>query len=1737
MEVNLQTRNLVMVGLSVLSDAPSNPYQPPLRDGIHLRWAFKPELGFPWYGFSLFRRRHLPDADTPVCVSQSMGSLSRGPQADKNLNIPSIGQFSSDTNLFLTDDFPPSSALEFDLDGRSYLHFTPVETVHRVEVRLGFHAPTRVAVVALSGDTPVVQTSVEGAPGQMVTATLEFDAITAVELSAGPAALVDLCFVPVSQNARLGWQPVDNFPYPLCLPLTHPDYPCTQGINEDLSRARAVAKQRIWYGDPAQFISIPGPILTTGTISVVNGSPLVKGTDTQWRGDLVGAVLQVSGDSTAYTIMAVVTPNKLVLSRDYAGTSRNGTTYAAYQDGFGQFHDQLAQLVTGGSAADPMMNGFMPVPISSGTASFIRDHTEVWSDGTSWTDDVVDLTLEVVDVEVNLGTVSVFSGSPEVYGFGTTWGSDLIGLTFQIAGERARYTVKYVDSPIRLQLNRGYTGATGDGKAYTIVEKTPYTIKDVTNISPTRQQLKLDRGYAGDTVDTGTNKSYAIVGRMQPEEAGEVTPVMSRQYPLDLVLLATLHPAVAQMIGLYWIDRPPDPTLAYDYLIVADYEGQASKFPNRVLNWIAHNGFDHLWAYIVFNKKMAPSPALSAPDDVRVYALPGGTIRPCEDVTNNAGLRWNRGVTGLGILLPGQPIMNHLWRADLGNGETPTAPGAYTLLTQDRPALPAETQLDPAETIQYPPIWPPFSLHAIDGGLRDGWYSYQVSGIDIFGRHSANSAAGPWYQWTPAPVPPPWYYQDPAPPNGIVHPFAVRLLDKDPPPSPTGIEAYALDRLDPTLLKDAAYTAWWNSLTTSSWYQAFPEAEKQNLIGLRVRWLWTAAHMQQAPDTREFRIYYHPGQMNALLGSTRSVTAVSGTVSAVETDIDNTRPVNAYIGAWLQIGPDSFEIVASEASSPLRVQVKSGPVISSEAISAGNGSPTVTGDQTNWDKTITGFTLKIAGEPTEYTILKVEDPPAQQLTLDRGYVGSTGGGKAYTITGKLPRANAPCTLVIPPVYTAGTISAVNRSPTVTGVGTNWHAEFAGAEFQVAGDAAVYIIVRVDSPTQLTLDRDYEGINNPDKRYLIRHPHPLFDDYTVPTPWEERYYVVGYDEHVAETLPPLLDSNRRELSGAAATVAGAVVSLDGSPDLSGIRLAGEHLFLANDSNRPDKRYCITAIDNVAKTVTVDGMPNIGGASSGWVIGFPLRTYEVFLPDPGGTFRRGLPLTPALAGPIVYAYIGVSAADDKRHTLDNPRWSEQSRGGWGGSERFGNEGHVGQPAKIFRVLREPPLAPVPPPPDSDRVYASPPDYHSRSYYTYRWRPPVDPAHPERLLPLRCHIFRALDDSLFKTDWEQRSRSPITLSADPSDEKYFPVEWQGPEPSKIAKRQQIADHLNRLNSFAHDASGTEQAMAYYRQLLNDDLRVLAGLPGNKGAFTQLTIRPLDPDDPTNADIKGPDSPDDYILNPNLRAYVDTLDGRAPGNCYFYRAAYVDSAHNRSELSSSTVPVCLPNVVPPRAPVITKVLGGDRQIILKWASNREPDVREYRVYRIDSEEAARDLRLMTLVHTEPVASGDPAVRPAEVEFVDTTVIPYQDNFYRLVALDGASNASVPSLVVTGWAYDYGPPAEPIWERSEWVKLDSEGNEHPWTDNTPALILAVALAFTIPQGYVSALVQRQDGGWRSITSWTRKPLSDSTSIPWHFAAYDTTARPTQENRYRAKLMSLAGVILESSTVRMVLAP
>lgn len=1171
----LQTFDLAMAGLGIRGDRPPNEIQPRLRDGIHLRWGFRRRVGFPWYGFHLFRRHHR--LGIPACLGTLTQGLVVGAIGGTQLVLPKL-RISSERELVLTDDFPPPG-VELDLRRRRMLRvdFDPAEPVRRVVVTIGFRDDADIELRALARATPVDLARVRGRAGDVVDAELEFDLIDRLEVTGGPAAIIDVCFVPVAQDATEGWRIIADFPYPLCLPVAHGAYPCPTGP-ASRSAAETMALARVVYGPAARW----------------------------------------------------------------AGAD------------FSDLHRQLELLVRSGPSGPRMAD---------------------------------------------------------------------------------------ISAPVK--------GATLPG-------------------DPATKPLE-----------------------------------MPRQRPLDLVTLAAVHPAVAQMLGLYWVDEEAEPGVAYDYLLVGDWSGALPSDPQQLLGILQEEGFLNVTGVIAFDLEAVRQPPLPAPGDCGVYALPGA-VHPdvtgtAVDAQNVAGLRWNLGATNAGVLPPGQPLMYHLWRADLGDAEPTEAPAedAFSLVTDD-PILVVEPDLGPGEKPERAPDWPPFPLHAIDGGLADGWYSFQVSGVDIFGRHTMNSAPASWRRWKPPPTPAPWY-DTISPGADQVHPYAVRLLDKIPPPAPTAVEAYALDPDDPTVVRDKAHEAWLETLSGP---------ERSTVIGLRVRWDWTDAHMRQAPDTREFRIYY--------------------------------------------------------------------------------------------------FSL-----------------PAQPSAL-------------------------------PDLSQAGQ-------------------------------------------------------------------------------WEKRLAVVGWNDHVTVTK----DQNGR----------------------------------------------------------------------------PLRRYEIFLPTKGDTDRNGLPLTTSLARPIVYALVGVSAADDKTHTQDVAPWSGTSQA------RYGNEGPVAGPVRIVRVRRVPPDRPKAPA-DSEKVYATAADYHGDSFYTYRWTPKTN---------LKTHIFRALDDSLFRIDWA-RPRPRKVLSA--TDKSIFPDPADEPRWT-AAKRNQVAAELNKLNTFETITAGATAAKAYYRTLSNDALRVLAGLPGNEAAFSQITVAPLDPDDPDNANRLGPDNPATFVVSPSLRAYIDTLPGEST-NRYFYRAAYVDGANNRSTLSISSPPVHLPNVVPPRTPVLTSVTGGDRKINLGWASNREDDLARYVVFRTDSEEDARDVRLMTQVHTQLVTQADPSTRPAEVTWTDDPVPGLVTYYYRLVAVDDAQNASPPTEPVAARAYDHSPPMPPKWEEAAWVKVDGSGVAWPWTHSGSRLTPGVELVWSAQHTRFSCLVERRAKGqsqWSPASNWFTPAEAVRTDNRFQWSFRDYSVDPGDEYIYRLALAGSAGTLTHTGEI------
>ena len=136
--MGLQKADLAMAGLSITGNAQFNPPNEKLAEGIHLRWGFQRELGFPWYGFYLYRRAHIPGR--PICLSNIFDKLKQTSHSGKQLRTP-YGTLSSDQRLIFLDEFPRTNVPELDLSNRSYLRFEfppdlPIRKLGSVDISL-----------------------------------------------------------------------------------------------------------------------------------------------------------------------------------------------------------------------------------------------------------------------------------------------------------------------------------------------------------------------------------------------------------------------------------------------------------------------------------------------------------------------------------------------------------------------------------------------------------------------------------------------------------------------------------------------------------------------------------------------------------------------------------------------------------------------------------------------------------------------------------------------------------------------------------------------------------------------------------------------------------------------------------------------------------------------------------------------------------------------------------------------------------------------------------------------------------------------------------------------------------------------------------------------------------------------------------------------------------------------------------------------------------------------------------------------------------------------------------------------------------------------------------------------------------------------------------------------------------------------------------------------------------------
>lgn len=275
--------------------------------------------------------------------------------------------------------------------------------------------------------------------------------------------------------------------------------------------------------------------------------------------------------------------------------------------------------------------------------------------------------------------------------------------------------------------------------------------------------------------------------------------------PMTLFQTMAIHPEIARLLGLYWIDETADAATAYDYRVVG-------YWTDRTREYVVEN---------LDEASTTPLPttalARATPQPSPTRELPDGTVWPTQAMV---GLGWEPPTPDpdahLTLLDGIQPVAYRPERQDLGPRASPGAPqpddwealpvpaddGGWTVAA---PVVPS-----PREENGQAPAWPPY--FAYDEWVDYHAYAYRLVGLDLFGRASAPS--------------------DPIAP--------VPVVDLVPPPAPTELEARIFQRGDP-------------SLSAEERAVLFPSDSDR--IALRVGWLWPDAVDRAVPDVKEFVIH------------------------------------------------------------------------------------------------------------------------------------------------------------------------------------------------------------------------------------------------------------------------------------------------------------------------------------------------------------------------------------------------------------------------------------------------------------------------------------------------------------------------------------------------------------------------------------------------------------------------------------------------------------------------------------------------------------------------------------------------------------------------------------------------------------------------------------------------------------------------------------------------------------------
>ena len=213
-----------------------------IQRGIHLRWQFAPEMGFPMSAFHLYRRSS-QDGPAPVCFD--FGKSPLGPAArqlvlraaDKQLVLDGlaaakVGERSrlkppysmADSAHFPAGVTPLSTKFRVLDVGRAPVRITLPALAHEVVVHLELEKDGALHCRASDGNEIVALGQTEADQATVRSISLTAARIEYLQLSGKRCSIVKICFRMVEDCAsQEAWKRIAG---PVCLPVFYPKGPC-----------------------------------------------------------------------------------------------------------------------------------------------------------------------------------------------------------------------------------------------------------------------------------------------------------------------------------------------------------------------------------------------------------------------------------------------------------------------------------------------------------------------------------------------------------------------------------------------------------------------------------------------------------------------------------------------------------------------------------------------------------------------------------------------------------------------------------------------------------------------------------------------------------------------------------------------------------------------------------------------------------------------------------------------------------------------------------------------------------------------------------------------------------------------------------------------------------------------------------------------------------------------------------------------------------------------------------------------------------------------------------------------------------------------------------------------------------------------------------------------------------------------------------------------------------------------